>query len=533
MITQVRKGELHELSPQAVTELSHSKYYNPDLAPTMIKDRTWTTRDVADLWIGLSVSIAALALASSLVTLGVSPLLAVINVFLGNVIVLIPIQLNSHVGTKYGIPYPIYARLSFGTHGAQLSSVSRSIIGCGWTSVQSWVGGGAVAALIGCLIPKMSDTSFTVAMPGNPSVMVGQIVGFIIFVLICGWIAYNGMDKVKWLQNIGGPLVILAIVALLIWSVLALHSTGHSVMDVFMEGNNEELIAKNGGFAFVYLAGLTGNIAYWSTVALNIPDFSKMARSQKDQFNGQMIGMPVPMGICAVAGALFAQATYYMYGAANYDPTTVFFMVDNKIAIIVAALAVIAAQLTTCVAANIVAPSNGWSNLAPKKITFKMGVIITVFISIFVTQPWFIYGSGAAYIFTWLNNYGTIIAPVAAILCADYFVCKDKRIDVFALYKGVEGRYAYSNGWNWCAIIAWVASFILPLLGNTVFAFGGSGRTTPNLLDMIAANGYLFSFFVAFVVYVVLMKSGFGGTKEQKGYITQEEEDAMTEVISE
>ncbi|MDO5775040.1 MAG: cytosine permease [Eubacteriales bacterium] len=532
MITQVRKGELHELSPQAAAELKASKYYNEDLAPTSIEDRTWRAKDVANLWIGLSVSIAALALASSLVTLGVSPLLAIINVFLGNVIVLIPIQLNSHVGTKYGIPYPIYARLSFGTHGAQLSSLSRSIIGCGWTSVQSWVGGGAIAALIGCIIPSMSDPSNTVAMPGNPSVMVGQIIGFVIFVIICGWVAYNGMDKVKWLQNLGGPLVIIAIVGLLVWSVITIHATGHTVADVFLAGNNEELLAQHGGFAFVYLAGLTGNIAYWSTVALNIPDFSKMARSQKDQFNGQMIGMPIPMGICAVAGALFAQATFYQYGVASYDPTTVFFMVDNKIAIVIVALAVIAAQLTTCVAANVVAPSNGWSNLAPTKISFKKGVIITILISIFVTQPWFIYGSGAAYIFTWLNNYGTIIAPVAAILCADYFVCKDKRIDVYALFKGVDGRYRYSNGWNWCAIIAWVASFILPLLGNTVFAYAGSGRTTPNLLDMIAANGYLFSFFVAFVVYVILMKSGFGGTKEQKGYITQEEEDAMTEIES-
>ncbi|MDD5832921.1 MAG: cytosine permease, partial [Clostridiales bacterium] len=168
--------------------------------------------------------------------------------------------------------------------------------------------------------------------------------------------------------------------------------------------------------------------------------------------------------------------------------------------------------------------------IAPDKISFKKGVVITIIISIFVTQPWFIYGSGASYIFTWLNNYGTIIAPVAAILCADYFVCKQKRVDVFSLYKGNDGRYKYSNGWNWCAIIAWAASFIIPLLGNTVFSFAGSGRTVPNFLDMIAANGYLFSFAVAFIVYVVLMRSGFGGTQAEKGFITEEEDNAMTKV---
>ncbi|MBQ1407043.1 MAG: cytosine permease [Eubacterium sp.] len=530
-ITQLRRGELIELAPEAEAELKAAKHYNEDLAPTKLADRTWRTKDVADLWLGLSVSIPALALASSLVALGVSPLLAIINVILGNLIILIPIQLNSHVGTKYGIPYPIYARLTFGTAGAQLSSISRSIIGCGWAAVQSWVGGGAIAALIGIVIPFFSDQEKTISLPGNDNVVIGQFIGFIVFVLICGWVAYNGMDKIKFVQNIGGPLLIVVILALFLWSAITIKQTGHSVFDVFTEGNHQELIDKNGGFAFVYLAGLTANIAYWATVALNIPDFSKMARSQKDQFNGQMIGMPIPMAICAIAGALFAQATKYKLGEASFDPTTVFYYVDSKIAILICSIGVIVATLTTCVAANIVAPSNGWSNISPQKISFKKGVIITILISVFVTQPWFIYGSGAAYIFTWLNNYGTIIAPVAAILCADYFICKEKRVDLRSLYMGNDGRYRYSSGWNWCAIIAWIASFILPLLGNTVFAFAGSGRTTPNFLDMIAANGYLFSFIVAFVVYVLLMKSSAFGNKEAKGFVSEEEHEAMTGTI--
>ncbi len=471
-----------------------------------------------------------MALASSLVALGVSPLLATINVILGNVIVLIPIQLNSYVGTKYGIPYPIFARMTFGSKGAQLSTVSRSIIGCGWTSVQSWVGGGAVAALIGILIPFFSNQENTVALPGNDSVIVGQLIGFIVFVAVCGWVAYNGMDKIKWVQNIGGPTLIVVIFALMIWSIYTIYSTGHTMMDFFTESNNSALIETNGGFAFVYLAGLTANIAYWSTMALNIPDFSKMVRSQKDQSRGQLIGMPGPMAVCAIVGALFAQATYYSLGEANYDPSAVFFYVDNKVAVLICSIGVIVATLTTCVAANVVAPSNGWSNLSPNKISFKKGVLITIFIAIFVTQPWFIYGSGSAYIFTWLNNYGTIIAPVAAILCADYFICKKQRVDVASLYAGNEGRYGYSNGWNWCAIIAWVASFILPLLGNTVLSYQAGSYVAPNFIQMIAANGYLFSFFVAFIVYVVLMKSNAFGGAERKGYVTEEEINAMTEV---
>lgn len=528
-VSQIRKqNDLFELTPQAEAELRSSKHYNEDLAPTKVNERTWRAKDIADFWLGLSVSIPALALASSLVALGVSPVLAVINVILGNVIVLIPIQLNSHVGTKYGIPYPIFARMTFGTKGAKLSTISRSIIGCGWTSIQSWVGGGALAALIGIVIPFFSDQSQTIAMPGNPNVAIGQLIGFIVFVLVCGWVAYHGMDKIKWVQNISAPLLIVVIIGLLIWSVFTIYDTGHTFAEVFSVGNNEELIAQNGGFAYVYLAGLTANIAYWATMALNIPDFSKMAKSQKDQFNGQLIGMPIPMAVCAVAGALFAQATTYAYGTASYDPTTVFFYMSNPLAVAVCAIGVIVATLTTCVAANVVAPSNGWSELMPKKISFKKGVVITIVISIFVMQPWFIYGSGSAYVFTWLNNYGTIIAPVAAILCADYFVCKQKRVDVASLYLGNDGRYHYSNGWNWSAVIAWVVSFIIPLLGNTVFLYQSGSGLAPTLLQMIAANGYLFSFFVAFVVYVLLMRSNFCGAPADKGYVTEAEDKEMT-----
>lgn len=247
MKTQIRRNdELYELTPEIEAELLDSKHYNPDLAPTKVSDRTWRTKDIADFWLGLSVSIPALALASSLVALGVSPVLAVINVILGNVIVLIPIQLNSHVGTKYGIPYPIFARMTFGNKGAKLSTISRSIIGCGWTSIQSWVGGGALAALIGIVIPFFSDQSQTISMPGNDNVMVGQLIGFAVFVLVCGWVAYNGMEKIKWFQNISAPLLIVVITGLIIWSIYTIYATGHSFMDVFRVGNNEALIEQNG-----------------------------------------------------------------------------------------------------------------------------------------------------------------------------------------------------------------------------------------------------------------------------------------------
>jgi NCS1 family nucleobase:cation symporter-1 len=255
-------------------------------------------------------------------------------------------------------------------------------------------------------------------------------------------------------------------------------------------------------------------------MALNIPDFSRYAKSQKSQFWGQLIGMPIPMFMCAFVGAFFAQSTKLALGQAMFDPTGVFYYVDNKLVVFICALGVVAATITTCVAANVVAPANGFSNLKPTAISYKKGVIITCIVAVFFS-PWWIFGSGAAYVFTWLNNYGIVLAPVAAIFIADYWVVKHKRLDVAGLYAGKTGRYWYAGGWNIAALIAWAASFILPLLGNTLFLYDGVGN--PNAFDYVAANGYLVSFAIGFGLYVLLMM------KDTKSDVSDEDHEALTD----
>lgn len=525
-ITQQEHNGLFELTDAARTDLAQSKYYNDDLAPSTVAQRNWSTSSITNLWIGMSICIPSLSLASSLIGLGVSPMLSVLNVILGNLIVLIPIQLNSQIGTKYGIPFPIFARMVFGNKGAQIPSVARSVVACGWTSIQSWVGGGAVAALIGIAIPSLVDPNNTVAMPGNPSVQLGQLIGFFLFMALVFWVAYNGLDQVKWVQDIGGPVLVVVILLLGYWSIDMLHDGGYTIAQALSQGNDWALIEANGGFAYVYMAGLTGNIAFWATMALSIPDFSRYASSQKAQFRGQLYGMPLPMALCAFVGALFGIATKLTLGEAMFDPTTLFYYVDNKLLVVIASLGVIMATITTCVAANVVAPANGFSNISPSKISYKKGVVITMVIAICVMQPWFIYGSGASYIFTWMNNYGAIIAPIAAILIADYFFVKKKLVDVAGLYAGEGGRYWYSKGFNWAAVIAWLCSFPIPLLWNTVFAWSAESGTAPNFMQYIAANAYLVSFTIGIIVYVLLMKRTQG--REGYGYVTQAEHDAFT-----
>lgn len=527
--TQVEKNGLFELTDAARAELASSKYYNDDLAPTSVSQRTWTTYNITMLWVGMSICIPSLSLASALIGMGVSPWLSVINVALGNLIVLIPMQLNSHVGTKYGIPFPLFSRLTFGTIGAQVPALLRAIVACGWCSVQAYVGGGAVAALISIVAPKFKDADWTTNLPswvGMQTANVGQVIGFFIFMAFILWVAYNGMENIKWVQNIGGPILIIVMIALLAWSANLAGDAGYGFGDVMHQTNDPSVIAASGGFAYIYMAGLTGNIAFWATMALNIPDFSRYAKSQKVQFAGQLIGMPLPMFFCAFIGAFFAQATKLAMGTALFDPTAVFYYVDNKFVVFISAIGVVAATITTCVAANVVAPANGFSNMSPSKISYKKGVVITCILACFVLQPWWIYGTGAAYIFGWLNNYGTILAPIAAIFIADYFVCKKMRVDVADLFKGSDGRYWYYSGWNLAAIIAWVAAWIIPILGNTVFIYDPSTGVGPSFIQWMAANGYLVSFAIGFVIYWILMKG-----MAKNSFVTEEEHEAFTERV--
>lgn len=528
--TQIEKNGLFELTDEARAELVSSKYYNEDLAPTSVSQRTWTTYNITMLWVGMSICVPALSLATGLVSQGVSPWLAVLNVALGNIIILIPIQLNSQIGCKYGIPFPGFARLTFGSIGAHVPALLRAITACGWTAIQAWVGGGAVAAIIGCFAPKFMDANWTLNLPswgGMQTTSTGTFIGYIIFMVFVAWVAYNGVERIKWVQNIGGPILIVLMIALMFWSVKIGNDAGFSFGEIMGQPNNQELIDASGGnFTVIYLVGLMGNIAFWATMALNIPDFSRYASSQKAQFRGQLYGMPLPMAFCAFVGALYAQSAELhntahglQEGAAGwynpFDVVSVLYNINSKIIVLIASIGVIMATITTCVAANVVAPANGFSNLSPKRISYKKGVLIAVFIAFFILQAWWIYGSGGAF-FNWMNAYGTILAPIAAIFIADYFICKKRYVDIAALFRGQDGRYHYHNGVNWAAIIAWVVAFIFPLF----IYFGVQGA----FWTFINSINYIWSFVVGFVVYLLLMNTSLA----KDSFMTEDEHETLT-----
>ncbi len=498
--TQKENGGLYELTDAARAELVDSKYYNEDLAPTSLAQRTWTTYNIASLWIGMAICLPSYTLASGLMGAGLSLWQAVINVALGNLIVLIPMQLNSHAGTKYGIPYPVFARLAFGATGAHLAALARAFVAACWCGIQIYFGGGALHVILVQLIPSWAN------VPGANWITFG------IFWAVNIYIGYAGDEAIKFMESWGAPILGVLSIGLAVWATTMAAGVGVSVGQLIAVPQQPELLAKGGGFWPVFMVGLTGNIAFWATLALNIPDFSRYAKSQKAQFRGQLYGLVPSMAIFAFIGAYVTSATSFIYNTPGgiFDPVAVISKIESPVAAILGAVGIILATLTTNIAANLVAPANGITNISPKRISYKMGVIITGIFAVAI-QPWNIMASGFNF-FGFLGNYGIMLGPLAAIYIADYYIVKKRNIDVMALFQGEKGRYWYSNGVNYKAVITWVVSCILPLAGIFV----------PSVV-FFNQNGYLFSFATAFVLYILLMKN------ETTSFISDEEEEAMTQ----
>lgn len=457
---------------------------NADLAPVAPERRTWSWWHIAALWIGMAICIPTYTLASSLVDRGWTWQAAVGAVVLGNVVVLIPIALNSHAGTRYGIPFPVLARASFGVKGANVPAVLRAFVACGWFGIQTWIGGWAIFKLLEVLWPGIA--TLPRVLPGFVGLGTGEFLCFMLFWAMNVWIVLRGMDSIKFLETWGSPFLLAVGVALLVWAWVRAGGWGP-----MLENPGGSAVGRTGGWSSVFGAGLTSAVAFWGTMALSIPDFSRFAKSQRDQIVGQAVGLPGTMALFAFIGAVVTNATAVIFGARVADPVALLARIGGPLMIVLSMAGLTVATLTTNIAANIVAPANGFSNLAPQRISFKMGALITAVIGI-VMLPWRLYNDATAYIFTWLIGYGALLGPVAGIMIADYFVLRRGQLTIDDLYKR-GGAYEYRAGVNWIAVAAFVLG-VLPNLPGFIAAVSGTSAAP------FFATLYNWAWFVGFVV---------------------------------
>lgn len=493
--TVLNKNGLIQLNDVARTKVGESKYYNDDLASTTFEERNWGIYNVAACWIGMNVCIPAYQMASAAVTMGLQWWVALLLVAIGNVIILIPIQLNSHVGTKYGIPFPVFARVSFGLRGAQMPSILRTIIGIGWTGILIWVGSESLQVAACLISPKWATIS------------VGKWIMYLIFLAANIGIAYGGAEVMKKFESYSAPLLGIVGGALFGWGVMITYRTGHTFFDAL----NAVVVPTDFNFGRTFVACLVANIAFYSTWALNIPDLSRYAKDQKSQFLGQLYGMPTSMVLIAFIGVYVTGASVLAFGAPLWDPNLIIEAIGSPGAAIFAAIGISLATLTTNVTTNILPPSNGLSNLFPRLISFKRGVLLTGLLTI-VMQPWKLVADPTGYIYNWLGTYGSLTGPIASIFIYDYYILRKRRISLVELFQERESRYWYRNGFNTRAIYAWLLSVLLPI----------AGRFIP-LFNVFTLYGWISSFLLGFVFYALLMKG-------QTDSFTSEEEEQETTV---
>jgi nucleobase:cation symporter-1, NCS1 family len=482
-------------------EVSSSSLYNEDLAPTGPEERTWSTYNIAALWIGMSIVITTYLLASGLMAAGMNWWQALLTISLGNLLVLIPMLLNAHAGTKYGVPFPVFVRASFGVRGANFAAIARALVACGWFGIQTWLGGAALNALL------------TAAWGGWANVPGSTFIAFIVFWVIQVVIILFGVEGVKYFESFSAPLLIGGGIALLIWGFVA----GGGVGNVF--STSAELQQGNAPFWALFWPSLAANVGYWVTLSLNIPDFTRYAQSQRSQVIGQAIGLPLTMTAFSFIGIAVTAATIVVFGEAIWDPVALVTRLTSDIpALLILAMFIIAiAQISTNMAANVVSPSFDFSNLAPKYISFRTGGLITAIIGI-LSFPWVLLETAGAYIFTWLVGYGSLLGAIGAVMIMDYWILRRRNLSLADLYRH-DGIYAYSGGWNWRAIAA-VLIGVVPVLPGFIKAATTPGFAgvfeNPTFVEGLYNYGLFFTFGVTAVAYLILSLVGGRATEPSR-----------------
>jgi len=421
--------------------------YNEDLAPIPLERRTWGTYNYASLWVAMSVCIPTYMLASGLIASGMSWKQAIGTILLGNLIVLIPMILNAHAGTKYGIPFPVYVRASFGVRGANVPAVLRALVACGWFGIQAWIGGQAIYSMLGVLWPSIA---------GREGV---SWLCFFAFWFLNMVVIWRGIETIKFLEGIGAPFM-LGVGLLLLWWITRKAGGLGPVL------GTPSKFKTSGEFLHVFVPSLTAMVGFWATVALNIPDFTRYAKSQKAQMTGQALGLPTAMTLYSFIGVAVTSASVVLFGTAIWDPVALLGRFHEPVIASIALVALLIATLNTNVAANVVSPSNDFSNLNPRLISFRTGGLITGVIGILM-MPWKLLANADRYINGWLVGYSGLLGPIAGIMIADYFIVRKRSLSVDALYRR-GGIYEYSSGFNYKALIALALGVCLALVGLRV-----------------------------------------------------------------
>jgi len=472
---------------------------NADLAPTTPDHRTWGTYNYIALWFSMSMEVTTYSLASGLIAGGMNWLQAILTILLGNLIVLVPMLLNAHAGSKYGIPFPVFVRASFGTSGANIPAILRALVACGWFGIQSWIGGSAIYAMLKILWPPAANL---------PVVLWTCFLGFWLLNMFIVWC---GVESIRFLQSFSAPLMLVLSVTLLLW----MHHKAGGFGPML---STPSQFHSTTSFLHFFFPMLTAMVGYWATLSLNIPDFTRFARSQDSQIIGQAIGLPIAMAMFSFIGIAVTSASVVVFGHAIWNPVDLLAAFHQPVVAFLAMVALLIATLNVNISANVVSPSNDFSNLAPRLISYRTGGLITGFLGL-AMMPWYWYSTYGNYIQGWLIGYSGLLGPVAGIMITDYFLVRNTHLDINSLYHR-DGAYHYTRGINPRAVIALAIGVVIALIGAIpvvlqnlvdihVLAIATVGPTIHALMPLHFLYDYAWfgGFFTSSAIYYLLMRT--------------------------
>ncbi|HEX7313641.1 MAG TPA: NCS1 family nucleobase:cation symporter-1 [Pyrinomonadaceae bacterium] len=489
-----------ELRAGALEEIRRSPLYNEDLAPVPVERRTWTTYNYAALWISMAHCIPTYMMASGLISAGMNWWQALFTILLGNTIVLAPILLNSHPGTKYGIPFPVFARAAYGTYGSNLPALMRALVACGWFGIQAWIGGEAIHVLLKALVPGW-ETLLGSGFGGHTTT---EWLSFLLFWAMNIFIVYRGMDLLRHVENWAAPFVLVMTALLVAWALWRAEGLGQ----ILTQPSRFQTL---GEFWPIFIPSLTAMIGFWATLSLNMPDFTRFGRSQREQVVGQVVALPSTMTIFAAMGVLITSAAMVIYpdmsAAEVWDPVKLVGRFSHPVVVAVSMFTVVVATLSVNIAANVVSPANDFANAFPRYISFSLGGLITGVVGILM-QPWRLLADPSGYIFSWLLGYSGGLGSIAGVLIADYWFVRRKSLALADLYRQ-RGVYTYTAGWNWRAVVATLLGCLFAWIGLLVPA-----------LRVLYDYAWFVGFGVAFAAHYGLMKLSPPGAAETAGAAT-------------
>lgn len=502
---------LKEALAELPTDVADSPLFNADLAPVPKARRVWTTYNFAALWISMAHCIPTYMLAGGLVAVGMSWWQALFTIGLGNLIVLVPILLNAHPGAKYGVPFPVLARSSFGTLGANVPAVLRAVVACGWFGIQTFIGGEAVKTFLVALWPGYGTLGGDLSLFG---LSLPSAITFLLFWALNIFIIYRGMNAVRVFENWAAPLVLVMAAVLLVWAVGRAGGLGPML-------SQPSKFQSFGEFWGVFIPSLTGMIGFWATLSLNIPDFTRFGRGQREQMLGQTLGLPTTMVLFSAMGVIITSASHAILTGVDvgklWDPVYILAQLTSStpppgltepliasggvrfLVAVVSLFGIGVATISVNIAANVVSPANDFANLAPRHISFKTGGLITGILGILI-MPWKLLASADTYIFNWLIGYSALLGPIAGVMIADYWILKKQELDVADLYRP-KGRYP---AWNLAALVALAVGVVPNVPGFLKSAHVLEGA--PGFFDAIYPYAWFTGFLLAGGLYLALAR---------------------------